>query len=82
MVRLVVPFPHQDPAVQPGFHLVMGAPYLPGLERAQHALQDIDTALLGIVSPARPGGGVSTARQLTREAVLRIRGFITGGGAL
>ena len=56
-----------------------GAPYLPGLEQALRAVQDTDTALLGVVHPSRPGGALSTARQLTREAVRGIHRFLTAG---
>ena len=60
----------------------VGAPYLPGLERALRNVQDSDTALLGVTNPhpSRPGGALSTARQLTREAVLGIRRFLLAGG--
>ena len=62
-----------------GAMVFVGAPYLPNLEKACAAMQDTDTALLGVVSPARPGGGISTARQLVREAVKRTHQFITAG---
>ena len=67
--------------LSPGAVVTLGAPYLPGLERALHNVQDSDTALLGVVHPSRPGGALSTARHLTREAVLGIRRFLLAGGA-
>ncbi|MCE5282539.1 MAG: hypothetical protein LLG93_10600 [Deltaproteobacteria bacterium] len=78
------PFRHQDPAVQPGAHFRMDTIYIGQLEaalgRAQHAFQDIDTALLGLAAPSRPGGALSTARQLIRGAVKDIGDVLKQGG--
>ena len=65
--------------VSSGAVLHVGAPYLPGLEKALRNVQDSDSALLGVVHPSRQGGGLSTARQLTREAVKAIHRFVTAG---
>lgn len=86
-MRITCTFPHQDPAVQPAACFEFGAAYTPSEEPAAvlrtvlRNLQDIDAALLGVVSPSRPGGGLSTARQILREAVLQIHRLVPAGGA-
>ena len=85
--RILTPFRHQDDAVQPSASFEFGGAYTPSeepttvLRTVLRNLQDIDTALLGVVSPARPGGGLSTARQILRQAVLEIHRLIPAGGA-
>ena len=69
------------PTISPGAVHTFGASYLPGLEQALRAVQDTDTALLGVVHPSRRGGDLSTARQLVREAVKGIHRFISPGGS-
>ncbi len=81
-MRVAAPFPHQDPAVQPIAQFLAQACYLPSLDRALHASQDTDTALLGVISPARPGAGLSTARQLLREVVQSLHGFSRAAGGI
>jgi hypothetical protein len=81
-VRIVTPFRHQDPDVLPSAQFVMEGAYLPAQEKTLRDLQDTDSALLGVVHPSRPGGGLSTARQIIREAVLRSRRFITAAGVV
>ena len=77
-------FPHQDPAVQPSVQVTFDPTYTQNLEsalrRSQQVLQDIDQALLGLVAPSRPGGALSTARQLIRTGVLDIRNTLAAGG--
>ena len=83
--RIVTPFRHQDPEVQPAALFEFGTTYAPATaaEKALctvlRNLQDIDTALLGVVGPGRPGGGLSTARQILREAILEVRQALPPG---
>ena len=67
-IRLLTPFPHQDPAVHPSVQFHAEAPYLPGLECARRAAQEVETAHFN--------GDLRAARLLTREAVQRLNQFL------
>lgn len=47
-----------------------GAPYLPGLSKALHAVQDADGCLLGLQVPGRSQDRLSEAMHHHREAAL------------
>ncbi len=79
--RIVVPFRHADPDVQPSAQLFFGAPYLPGIAKALHAIQDADAALQGIPADFRANRRISEAMAAHREAVLPLARIVRAGGA-
>ena len=68
---MIIPFPHQDPAVQPTAQVFVQASYVPGMHEAVRAIQDADTSLLG-------RAGVGDAMALHRHALGRLRTFAGG----
>ena len=78
--RVLVPFGHTDPTVQPCAQIFLGASYLPGLQAALHAVQDADGYLLGL--RVQPGfqDRLSAAMAAHRDAALHLSRILRAGG--